>query len=84
MSPLITFSNCGTSFNFESLKAAVDISNKFGSYKVSIEKKDKKTILYKRELIINKGKYSKDDYKDFRAFCLEIVKHDKSRIAIKN
>ena len=70
-------------FNFESLKEPVDISNKFGTYKVSIEKKNSKTILYKRDLIINKGKYSKEDYKDFRAFCLKIVKHDKSRIAIK-
>ncbi|WP_299888899.1 DUF3857 domain-containing protein [uncultured Lacinutrix sp.] len=71
-------------YTIESLKEAVNISNKFGSYKVSIEKKDNNTILYKRYLIINKGKYSKEDYKAFRKFCLEIVKHDKSRIAIKN
>lgn len=70
-------------FSFESLKEPVSISNKFGTYKISIIKKDRKTILYKRELIINKGKYLKEEYITYRAFCLDIVKHDKSRIAIK-
>lgn len=70
-------------FSFESLKEPVSISNKFGTYKVSITKKDSKTILYKRQLIINKGKYLKEDYNTYRTFCLDIVKHDKSRIAIK-
>jgi len=76
----ITIAN---NFNFETLKESVDIVNKFGSYKVSIQKKDEKKITYHRELIIKKGKYSKNDYKNFRAFYEDIVKHDKSKIALK-
>lgn len=71
-------------FSLESVKEPVSITNQFGTYKISVDKKDDNSIIYKRVLIINKGKYLKEDYDAFRAFCLEIVKHDKSRIAIKN
>ncbi|WP_299387476.1 DUF3857 domain-containing protein [uncultured Lacinutrix sp.] len=71
-------------YSFESFKESINISNKFGSYKVTMQKKNSNTMHYKRELIINKGKYLKEDYKAFRAFYIEIVNHDKSRIAIAN
>ncbi|WP_241491433.1 DUF3857 domain-containing protein [Lacinutrix mariniflava] len=61
----------------------VTISNKFGEYATTIEKIGDKKFKYKRKLIINKGKYSKDDYKTFRTFYSNITKHDKSKITLK-
>lgn len=67
----------------EALMTPVAIENKFGSYSVAIEKKANNLLVYKRTLVINKGDYKKEDYKQFRAFYLKIVKHDKSKIALK-
>jgi len=67
----------------EALKEPVSIKNKFGEYQCSIKKVSDNKLIYSRKLIINKGKYSKDEYKEYRAFYLNIVKHDKSKIALK-
>lgn len=68
----------------EALKEPVSIKNKFGEYVVSIQKNSENSLVYNRKLVINKGQYEKEDYKAFRSFCLKIVKHDKSKIALKN
>jgi hypothetical protein len=70
-------------YNIERLYAPIEISNKFGSYTVVLEKIEPTTLSYKRSLIINKGKYSKQDYEAFRQFNLEIVTNDRVRIALK-
>lgn len=69
-------------YDVESLIAPVDIANKFGNYKVTIERKENNKLFYTRSLTVNKGEYLKEDYVGFRDFCISIVKHDKSRIAI--
>jgi len=71
-------------FIIDDLREDIDISNKFGNYKVSLTKQDNNTLLFKRSLTVYKGKYKKEDYKDFRKFILEINKNDKNRIAIKS
>ncbi len=67
----------------EALMKPVSIDNQFGSYSASIEKNSENKLVYKRKLILNKGDYKKEDYKAFRDFYLKIVKHDKSKIALK-
>jgi len=67
----------------EALMKPATIENQFGSYSVSIEKKANNLLVYKRTLVINKGDYKKEDYNQFRDFYLKIVKHDKSKIALK-
>ncbi len=67
----------------EALMKPVSIKNEFGEYSVSIEKKSDNLLVYKRTLIMNKGQYKKEDYSGFRDFHLKIVKHDKSKIALK-
>ena len=67
----------------EALMNPVSIENKFGSYKASISQISEDTLLYQREFILNKGNYAKEEYEAFRAFWLEIVKYDKSKIVLK-
>ena len=67
----------------EALMKPVSIENQFGSYSASIEETSENRLVYKRTLVINKGDYKKEDYKAFRDFYLKIVKHDKSKIALK-
>ncbi|MCX7551782.1 DUF3857 domain-containing protein [Xanthomarina sp. F2636L] len=76
----IQFSN---SLHVEAIKEPVTIKNKFGSYKLSITTANN-IITYKRELILNKGTYSKEDYQEFRDFCLSIKKHDSSKIVFNS
>ncbi|WP_047548017.1 DUF3857 domain-containing protein [Psychroserpens sp. Hel_I_66] len=70
------------SFEVEAMPNAIDISNKFGSYSFSIEKLSNNQLLYKRTQILNKGVYTKEEYKEFREFMSSMVKHDKSKIAL--
>lgn len=67
----------------EHLPEKVIINNQFGSYEMSIKSVADNKLVYKRKLIINKGKFIKEDYKAFRDFYLEIVKHDKQKIVLK-
>lgn len=67
----------------EALFEPIEIKNKFGLYKASIQSKDEKTLIYTRELLINKGAYTKEDYKNYRQFRLDIAKYDKSKMVLK-
>lgn len=67
----------------ESFMQPVSISNKFGEYTASLEKVEG-GLVYKRKFILNKGSYLKEDYKDFRAFWLKIIKNDRSKILLKH
>ena len=69
----------------ETLPEKVIIKNKFGEYSSSIQKKadTENTLIFKRIFILSKGAFNKEDYKAFREFRLQVVKHDKSKIALK-
>ncbi|MDG5489992.1 DUF3857 domain-containing protein [Psychroserpens sp. SPM9] len=66
----------------EAMPKPLEIENKFGVYKFSIEKRSETELVYKRTHILNKGYYSKEDYEDFRDFMSAIVKHDKTKIVL--
>ncbi|MDY0780767.1 DUF3857 domain-containing protein [Tenacibaculum sp. IB213877] len=59
-----------------------EIKSKFGSYKISLEKIDNSTLLYKKRFLLKEGIYPKEEYKNYRKFLKSIVKHENSRIAI--
>lgn len=75
--------NLSNTLTIEALFEPVMISNKFGEYSIKIEKISNTKLKYTRKLILNKGKYTKEDYSAFRKFYSTIVKHDKSKIALK-
>lgn len=76
----IKFSN---NLDVEAKTKPVSIRNKFGSYNLTITKTNN-IINYKRELILNKGSYSKEDYQEFREFFISINKHDNSKIVFNS
>lgn len=70
-------------FVVDALQDDVNISNQFGEYQFSITQTSENTLLFKRKFLLNKGKYTREEYKDFRSFWVKIVRHDKSKIVIK-
>ncbi|MUU77845.1 DUF3857 domain-containing protein [Winogradskyella endarachnes] len=59
-----------------------EVKTKFGSYKFNIEALEGNKLKYTRTYILLKGNYTKEDYKAFRDFRKQIVKHDKSKIVL--
>ncbi|WP_435260747.1 DUF3857 domain-containing protein [Tenacibaculum sp. nBUS_03] len=69
-------------FNVSSLPNKKEIETKFGIYKVSIEKINDTSIIYKREFSLQEGVYPKEDYKPYRKFIKSIAKYDNLRIEL--
>jgi len=72
--------NIDPTLQIEAMPDSVVITNKFGSYEFSIEKRSDSELLYKRTYVLNKGYYSKEEYEEFRTFRANVVKHDKTKI----
>ncbi|MCD2260711.1 DUF3857 domain-containing protein [Psychroserpens luteolus] len=66
----------------EAMPNPIEIVNKFGTYKFSIEKRSEHELVYKRTHILNKGYYPKEEYDDFRSFMSTIVKYDKTKVVL--
>ena len=61
------------------------IENKFGTYVVNYKLVSENKLEYKRNLIIKKGTFPKEEYKNYRSFRRKISKLDKTKIiVIKN
>ncbi|WP_244210941.1 DUF3857 domain-containing protein [Tenacibaculum singaporense] len=69
-------------YTFTSLPEKRNITNKFGTYRISFEKINNTTFNYKREFSLIKGIHSKEDYKAYRKFRKTIVKYDNLRIEL--
>jgi len=69
-------------YKVESLPNKKTIENKFGSYKSEVIAKDENTLIYKREFVVNDGKFPKEDYSSFRDFYKEVSKQDTAKIAL--
>ncbi|MEZ4855723.1 MAG: DUF3857 domain-containing protein [Gelidibacter sp.] len=76
--------NIPDNLEVEALMDDVNINTKFGTYTASITQIDNQKLLYKRKFMLNKGTYTKDEYEAFRAFWLDVVKYDKSKIVLKS
>ncbi|WP_299114362.1 DUF3857 domain-containing protein [uncultured Winogradskyella sp.] len=66
----------------EAMAEGKTIDSKFGKYDFKLEAIDGNKIKYTRTYILNKGNYQKQDYKAFRDFRKQIVKHDKTKIVL--
>jgi hypothetical protein len=69
-------------YQLESLFQPIELTTQFGSYKSSIEIIEPYTLRFKRELILNSGKYPKEAYNDFVDFVRYITQKDKSKIVL--
>ncbi len=69
-------------FKIEAITEDSSLKTKFGSYSFKIEALEDNTLKYSRTYILLKGNYKKEDYQAFRAFRKNIVKHDKTKIAL--
>ncbi len=69
-------------FSATLLPQNIDVSSKFGSYKMSLERKDEKTLIYKKELILKHGEYPKEEYKTYRKFMRKIARYENMKIAL--
>jgi len=58
------------------------IDSEFGSYKITLEKKEGNKIKYTRELILKEGVFPKEKYNSYRAFIKKIAKKDKSKFIL--
>tara|TARA_R110002049_G_scaffold86338_9_gene219663 strand:+ start:34255 stop:36162 length:1908 start_codon:yes stop_codon:yes gene_type:complete len=68
----------------EAMTDSKEVKTKFGSYKFKLEALEDNKLKYTRTYILLKGNYKKEDYKAFRAFRKQIVKHDKAKIVLVN
>ena len=66
----------------EAMTESKKIETKFGTYKFNIETLEGNKLKYTRTYILNKGNYEKEDYKAFRDFRKQIVKHDKTKVVL--
>lgn len=58
------------------------ITNKFGEYRTTIKGISEFKINYKRQLLIKKGTFEKEEYEEFRKFLEQVVKLDNSKILL--
>ncbi|MGR3810516.1 DUF3857 domain-containing protein [Jiulongibacter sp. NS-SX5] len=63
----------------ESHKEAESIESKFGSYQNSISREGNK-LIYRRNVMVKGGHFSKEDYADWVLFVKKVNKADRSRI----
>jgi len=72
-------------YKIESLANNNEVTTKFGTYKIEIEKINDYQIKYNRKLLINQGLYPVEDYEKYRKFRKKINQLDNSKIVlIKN
>lgn len=65
----------------DALFKPVKIESKFGNYFCSLEEQEGK-LIYKRQLKVNKGLYTNNEYEAFRAFWLDVQKADNIKIVL--
>lgn len=71
-------------FSIESKPENFEINSKFGNYKVEITT-NQNQIIYKRQIKLLEGAYSKTEYEEFRKLKEQIVKYDNAKVVlIKN
>lgn len=74
--------NLPEGYELEAMPSAVSVKEKFGEYKSEYIKTASNTILYKRELLVNRGYYEKNDYDAFRQFMENIARNDNAKVVL--
>jgi hypothetical protein len=58
------------------------ITNKFGEYKTTLDSISELKLKFKRQFLIKKGIFEKEEYEEFRKFLEQVVKLDNSKILL--
>jgi len=66
----------------ETLPENYTVDSEFGSYKITLEKKEGNKIKYIRELTLKEGVFPKEKYNSYRTFIKKIAKKDKSKFIL--
>ncbi|RED24508.1 uncharacterized protein DUF3857 [Flavobacterium cutihirudinis] len=74
--------NLPTGFAIEFLPSNYELKGKFGEYKTEIIKKDNNKLIYKRSMLLNKGKYSSKEYDEYRLFMEQVARNDNAKIIL--
>jgi len=74
--------NLPEGYKLETTMQDQKIESQFGIYTASLEILSDTQVKYKRSFEINKGKFTKEDYKTYRSFIRKVVKADKSSIVL--
>ncbi|OAZ05287.1 DUF3857 domain-containing protein [Flavobacterium succinicans] len=69
-------------FALEFIPPAFESKTKFGTYSISLVKKEAHTLIYKRVLLINTGKYSNKEYDEYRLFMDQVSQNDNTKIVL--
>ncbi len=69
-------------FQITYLPESVNLTSKFGTYEVHIEKTKENSFLYKRTLKIVAGNYEKEDYEAYRKFRKKVKKYDNLKMIL--
>ncbi|MEO0902384.1 MAG: DUF3857 domain-containing protein, partial [Bacteroidota bacterium] len=64
------------------LPSKVTEKTKFGTYEMELVKQDMNTLLYSRKLLVLKGDYPKEEYKNYRAFRRLVAKNDNLKLLL--
>lgn len=58
------------------------VETKYGRYKTEIQSISEQSVIYKREFVLNKGFYHKEEYEDFRLFMEQVTRNDVSKVEL--
>ncbi|MCZ8230389.1 DUF3857 domain-containing protein [Flavobacterium sp.] len=69
-------------FVLEFIPPAFESKTKFGTYSISLVKKEAHTLIYKRVLLVNTGKYTNKEYDEYRLFMDQVSQNDNTKIVL--
>ncbi len=70
------------SFEIESAFKPIELNSKFGTYKATITEITPDKYLYKREFVVNSGRYPKEAFNEYVEFIKQVAKLDRSKIVL--
>ncbi|HET8837597.1 MAG TPA: DUF3857 domain-containing protein [Flavobacteriaceae bacterium] len=68
-------------YKVETLPNEANIKSEFGSYRTALSQENGK-VIYRKELMINSGKYPKEKYEDYRKFRAKIAEFETAKISV--
>jgi hypothetical protein len=69
-------------YEIESLPAPVEIDNRFGTYRLWIEREDDRNLVINRNFILRSGKYEPENYGEYQQFRLNVSRLEQSNIVL--
>lgn len=69
-------------FVVESMPANFALDTKFGKYKTELIRTDDAHVIFKRNLVLNKGLYANTEYEAYRNFMEQIARNDNAKIVL--